>query len=210
MDERTGRSNGHQARGQLELGDAGPLRIAVDFDGVLFDQSAHIRERFHEIHGVDIGPVDEWPWNLSEHPPVKQAGLTDEDTWEVFHSVHNDEALHRTEPLDADCRRVLEALLEVGHRVEVVTARSPTSREVTELFLERNAIPHERLVMGDHEKTGWDVLVDDLPHHVQRVADDGSVGLLMDHPYNRAYEATANPYRVDGWRHVGQVLDVEA
>lgn len=200
MDEPGTRSNGHLPDPEAEIA------VAIDFDGVLFDQSAHIRERFHEIHGVDIGPVDEWPWNLSEHPPVKEAGLSSDDTWEVFHSVHNDLALHRTDPVDADCRRVLAGLLEAGHSVDIVTARSPESREQTEHFLQRNEIPHERLIMGDHRKTGWDVLLDDLPHHVERVADDGSLGLLMDQPYNRAYEAEANPYRVAGFAEVERML----
>lgn len=194
------RSNGHLPDPQADL------TIAVDFDGVLFDQAAHIRERFERIHGIDIGPVETWPWNLSEHDPVRQAGLTNEDTWQVFHSVHNDPELHEVEPLDADCCRVLETLIEGGHRVEVVTARSHASQANTERFLERNAIPHHALVMDDHEKTGYDVLLDDLPHHVRRVADDGSLGLLMDQPYNRGFQADGNPYRVDGWADVGALL----
>lgn len=175
------------------------LRIAVDFDGVLFDQSRHVREAFQDVHGVDPGPVEEWPWQLTEHPPIRDAGLDSEDTWTVFAAVHNDRERHREDPLDPRSVDVLARLREAGHTVEVVTARDPESREPTEFFLSRNAIPHDRLVMGDNVKTGWDVLLDDLPPHVERVAEDGSLGLLHDQPYNRAYETDGNPRRVAGF-----------
>lgn len=184
----------------------GPWHVAVDFDGVLFDQARHVREGFVDVYGIEIGPAETWPADLTEHPPVREAGLDAEDTWEVFHRVHNDPAAHDTEPMDADARRVLAELLDAGHRVDVVTARSPESRANTETFLERNEIPHRELVMGAREKTGYDVLVDDLPVHVRRAAGEGGLGLLMDQPYNRAFEADGNPRRVADWAGVERLL----
>jgi len=186
-----------------------PLRIGVDVDGVLFDQNTHVRQQFREIHGIEVGPVESWPADLTEHPPISEAGLDEDDTWEVFHAVHNDPELHRTEPLDADAVRVMGRLLEDDHRVDVVTARSAESREVTRTFLQRNDIPHDKLVMGAQDKSGWDVLVDDLPVHVARAAEDGALALLMDQPYNRAFEADGNPRRVASWADVAGVLDIE-
>lgn len=183
------------------------LRIAVDFDGVLFDQARHIREVFQQVHGIDPGPVDTWPWELSEHEPIQQAGLTSADTWKVFHAVHDDMDRHRADPLDPQAVDVLARLSEAGHTVEIVTARNPESRETTRYFLDRNDIPHDRLIMGDNEKVGWDVLIDDLPHHVERVANDGALGLLHDQPYNRGYAATANPRRVADFDEIGAILD---
>lgn len=183
-----------------------PARVAVDFDGVLFPQHEHVRERFVEIHDVDLGPVDTWPSDLTQHPPVREAGLDEEDTWEVFHAVHNDAAAHETGPLDADARRVLAALIDRGHHVDVVTARSPESRAVTQAFLDRNELPHRELVMGARDKTGYDVLVDDLPVHVTRAAEEDALALLMDQPYNRAFQADGNPRRVAGWADVERVL----
>lgn len=191
------------------LGEA-PWHVAVDFDGVLFDQARHVREGFVEVHGIDLGPVETWPSDLTEHPPVREAGLDENDTWEVFHRVHNDPAAHETDPMDADARRVLADLLDAGHRVDIVTARDPASRANTEAFLERNELPHRELVMGAREKTGYDVLVDDLPVHVRRAAGDDTLGLLMDQPYNRAYEADGNPRRVADWAAVERVLGGEA
>jgi len=182
------------------------VSIAVDFDGVLFEQSRHVRALFQEVHGIDPGPVDEWPCELTEHPPIKDEGLTKEDTWEVFHAVHNDIERHRDDPLDPDTTTVLAELRAAGHEVEIVTARDPVSREPTRFFLERNEIPHDRLVMGDNAKTGWDVLVDDLPPHVERVAADGSLGLLHDQPYNRAYETDGNPRRVASFEELGALF----
>jgi uncharacterized HAD superfamily protein len=185
------------------------LRIAVDFDGVLFPQSRHVRELFQEVHGIDPGPAERWPWELTEHPPIKDEGLTKEDTWEVFHAVHTDLDRHEEDLLDPHAADVLAALQEAGHRVEIVTARDPESREPTRFFLDRNGIPHDRLVMGDNEKTGWDVLVDDLPPHVERAAANGALGLLHDQPYNRAYESDGNPRRLADFRELAELFGEE-
>jgi hypothetical protein len=197
---------------ETELGEDGlrilddELQIAVDFDGVLFAQSRHVREVFQDVHGIDPGPADEWPWELTEHPPIKDEGLSKEDTWQVFHAVHNDLDRHREDPLDPNARAVLALLQDAGHTIEIVTARDPASREPTRYFLDRNDIPHDRLVMGDNAKTGWDVLVDDLPPHVERVAQDGSLGLLHDQPYNRAYEADGNPRRLADFAELAELF----
>jgi hypothetical protein len=185
------------------------LRIAVDFDGVLFDQSRHVREVFQEVHDLDPGPAEDWPWRLTDHPPIREAGLDSNDTWTVFDAVHNDTDRHREPPLDPRTVDVLGRLREAGHTVEIVTARDPASREPTEFFLDRNDIPHDRLVMGDNTKTGWDVLLDDLPPHVERVAQDGALGLLHDQPYNRAYETDGNPRRVAGFHELEAMLLAE-
>ncbi len=184
-----------------------PWHIAIDFDGVLFDQAQHVRTRFQTIHGIQLGPPNEWPWDLTQHPLVEQAGLTQEDTWQIFHAIHNDPTLHDADPLDPHAIPVLEQLTEAGHRVDIVTARSKESRAPTRTFLDRNQIPHRDLVMGARTKTGYDILIDDLPQHVQKAADHGALALLMDQPYNQAYPADTNPYRVDGFQHVAQLLD---
>lgn len=183
------------------------LEVAIDFDGVLFDQSPHVRDTFQDVHGIDPGPAETWPANLTEHPPIRDAGLDHEDTWEVFRAVHNDPDRHREDPLDPHAADVLASLIEAGHTVDVVTARSIESKEPTRDFLDRNGIPHHELVMDDHEKTSYDVLVDDLPQHVERAAQAGSLGLLRDQPYNRAYEADGNPRRVAGFLDVADLFD---
>lgn len=190
-----------------ELAPGEDLTIAVDFDGVLFDQSPHVRDAFQQVFDVDPGPADTWPANLTEHPPIREAGLDHEDTWTVFREVHTDLDRHREDPLDPHAGRVLQQFVDLGHRVEIVTARGTESRESTRFFLDRNEIPHHELVMDDHEKTGYDVLVDDLPQHVDRAAQHGSLALLRDQPYNRAYEADGNPRRVADFDQVASVVD---
>jgi uncharacterized HAD superfamily protein len=190
--------------GRLEI--EPPLEVAIDFDGVLFEQAPHVREKFSSIHGIDVGPAEQWPADLLEHPPIREAGLDADDTWEVFHAVHTDHDLHESSPRDEHACRVLTTLEEAGHRVDVVTARSGESREQTRSFLERNEVPHTELVMDDQEKTGHDILLDDLPRHVDRAAKAGSLALLMDQPYNRAYEANANPRRVGGFAELEEIV----
>ncbi|MDX1612190.1 MAG: hypothetical protein R3185_07455, partial [Candidatus Thermoplasmatota archaeon] len=76
------------------------LKIGIDFDGVLFDQVPHIIQGFRSLHGVDLHPVDTWHWQLSEHPEIQAAGLTDEEVWDVFRQLEVDHEIHQEGPLD--------------------------------------------------------------------------------------------------------------
>lgn len=187
--------------------DGDALRLAIDFDGVLFDQVPHIIRGFQELHGVDISPVESWQWNLSEHPAVRQAGLTEDQIWEVFRHLEVQEEIHRTRPLDPYALDVLGGWREQGLTVHIVTSRPTRARGSVELFLDHNDVPHHDLHMGIHHKTDWDVLVDDLPINVDRAVDAGCRALLFDQPYNRDHPAEDNPLRVQGWSHVEAVIE---
>ncbi len=183
------------------------LRFAIDFDGVLFDQVPHIIQGFQELHGVDISPVESWQWNLSEHPAVRQAELSEDEIWEVFRHLEVQEPIHRTQPLDAYALDVLSAWRDAGHVVHIVTSRPERARSSVELFLDHNEVPHHDLHMGIHHKIDWDVLIDDLPINVDRAVEAGKRALLFDQPYNRDHPAEDNPLRVQDWAHVEDVID---
>lgn len=177
-------------------------RIGVDFDGVLFDQVPHIIRGFRELHDVDLAPVESWHWNLSEHPAIQAAGLTEDQIWQVFRQLELEEAIHRADPLDPHALEVLGAWQARGWQVHIATSRPEHSRPAVEAFLSHNQVPHDLLEMGVYPKTGYDVLVDDLPPNVQAAAEDGGHGLLFHQPYNVSFETDGNPRRVQGWREV--------
>lgn len=193
-------------RGQARALDSAH-RLAVDFDGVLFDQVPHIIRGFQEIHGVDISPVESWQWNLAEHPAVRQAGLTEDEVWQVFRELEVQEPIHRTEPLEPYALDVMAAWQEAGHVIHIVTSRPARARKTVRLFLEHNDVPHHDLHLGVHHKTRWDVLIDDLPINVERAVEAGRRALLFDQPYNRDHPADDNPLRVHGWEHVEGVVE---
>ena len=180
----------------------GRLRIAVDFDGVLFDHVPYVLRGFRDAHGIDLEEEGMRYWDFFQYRAVREKNLTWQCVSTVLRAIDTDPAIHTLPPRDPHAREVMARWARQGHEVSVVTARGEEARETTELFLERHRIPHERLVMRASRKTGYDVLVDDAPHNVLMAAADGGMALLMDHPYNRDVPTKRNPVRVRSWHDV--------
>jgi uncharacterized HAD superfamily protein len=178
------------------------LRIAVDFDGVLFDHIPYLLRGFRDAHGIDLAAEGLRYWDFFQYRAVREANLTWSCVKTILERIDQDPAMHDCGPRDADAPAVIAAWRDAGHHVSIVTAREAHARATTEAFLARNAIEHDALVMGARVKTGYDVLVDDAPHNVLMAAADGGLALLMDHPYNRDVPTKRNPLRVRTWREV--------
>jgi len=179
-----------------------PLRIAVDFDGVLFDHVPFVLSAFRERHGVDLLAEGMRHWDFHRYEAVQAAGLRTSHVRALLRSIETDDRLHREALRDPRAGAVMGAWLAAGHEVHVVTARGPHAAGTTRRFLSHHAIPHTRLHVGAGVKTGYDILVDDAPHNVLAAAATGSLALLMDHPYNREVAADGNPRRVRDWDEV--------
>ena len=182
------------------------MKIAVDFDGVLFDHVPYLLRGFRDAHGIDLQEEGLRFWDFFQYRAVREKNLTWQCVSTVLKAIDTDAAIHMLPPRDLHARAVMQRWMDDGHEVNVVTARTEDARETTELFLRRNEIPHDRLVMSASRKTGYDVLVDDAPHNVLMAAADGGLALLMDHPYNRDVPTKRNPLRVRDWREVGQAV----
>jgi|GEM_PF-2149709 len=180
----------------------GGLRIAVDFDGVLFDHVPYVLRGFRDAHGIDLEAEGLRYWDFFQYRAVREGGLTWNCVQKVLQKVETDPVAHDVPLRDAHAAAVMRRWRQQGHRVEVVTARDPESRPVTEDFLRRHGIAYDRMRMGVAIKTGYDVLVDDAPHNVLMAAADGGLALLMDQPYNQDVPTHRNPLRVRDWREV--------
>lgn len=185
---------------------SGRLRIAVDFDGVLFDHVPYLLRGFRDAHGIDLAAEGMRYWDFFQYRAVREANLTWQCVSKVLHAIDTDEAIHKLPPRDVHAARVMQTWIDQGHKVSVVTAREEAARKTTEAFLAAHAIPHDALVMRASRKTGYDVLIDDAPHNVLMAAADGGLALLMDHPYNRDVPTKRNPLRVHDWRGVEQAV----
>jgi uncharacterized HAD superfamily protein len=182
------------------------LRIAVDFDGVLFDHIPYLLRGFRDAHGIDLAAEGLRYWDFFQYRAVREKGLTWHCVSQVLEAIDTDPVIHELPPRDEDAATVMGAWRDAGHHVSIVTARHPRARHTTEAFLRRHGVPHDALVMGAAIKTGYDVLVDDAPHNVLMAAADGGLALLMDHPYNRDVPTHRNPLRVGDWREVETCL----
>lgn len=184
-----------------------PLRIAVDFDGVLFDHVPYVLRGFRDRYGIDLEAEGFRHWDYYHYQAVQDADLAPSKIHGLLRDIETDHLLHREPPRDRLAAYVMAGWRASGHKVEVVTARGRHAEAATRTFLTTHGIPHDGLVMEQRIKTGWDVLVDDAPHNVLTAAADGSVALLMDHPYNRDVPAHTNPLRVVNWREVGERVE---
>ena len=184
-----------------------PIRIAVDFDGVLFDHVPYVLRGFRDRYGIDLLDEGLRHWDFYHYQAVRDADLPPSKVHGLLRDIETDRLLHLEPPLDAAAVPVMQAWVDAGHAVEIVTARSREAEETTRTFLRHHGIPHTGVHMEVRLKTGWDVLVDDAPHNVLMAAADGTRALLMDHPYNRDVPAHTNPLRVRGWRDVGRAVE---
>lgn len=180
------------------------MNIAVDLDGVLFDHVPYVLRGFRDAHGIDLQEEGLRYWDFFQYRAVREKNLTWGCVRAVLTRIDHDPLVHELPPRDPQAAAVMGRWRAAGHRVQVVTARESSCRDVTAGFLERHRIPHDALVMDARVKIGYDVLVDDAPHNVLMAAADGGLALLMDHPYNRDVPTRRNPQRVHDW------LEVEA
>lgn len=183
----------------------GALRIAVDFDGVLFDHVPYLLRGFRDGHDIDLEAEGLRHWDFFQYRAVREKELTWACVAKILRAIETDPVLHDQGLMDPRARPILESWKQMGHEVHIVTARGGETRKVTESFLRRNGVPYDSLQMGVALKTGYDVLIDDAPHNVLMAAADGGLALLMDHPYNRDVPSHRNPYRVHGWAEVAEV-----
>lgn len=183
------------------------LRIAVDFDGVLFDHVPYVLRGFRDRLGIDLAAEGFRHWDYYHYKQVQAADVPYSAIREVLLDIETDLALHREPPRDLLAPRVIAEWMAAGHTVDIVTARSRVAEKATRAFLVEHGIPYNALVMERGLKTGWDVLVDDAPHNVLMNAADGSLSLLMDHPYNRDVPTHTNPVRVKDWQEVAEQVE---
>ena len=182
------------------------LRIAVDFDGVLFDHVPYVLRGFRDRLGIDLEAEGLRHWDYYHYQAVQDKDVPYSSIRQVLQDIETDEDLHREPPRDAFASKVIRKWRADGHTVDVVTARSKAAETATRTFLETHRIPHDDLVMEARMKTGYDVLIDDAPHNVLMAAAAGGLALLMDHPYNRDVPAHRNPLRVKDWQDVAELV----
>lgn len=114
-------------------------RIAVGFDGVLFDHVPCLLRGFGDAHGTGFQEEGFRHRDFSRHRAVRERNLT----WAASGRSSTSSAPRGETPRQ--------------HR-HGLRARRPRD---TEGFLRRNRIPHDMLMMGASRKAGWDVRVDD-------------------------------------------------
>lgn len=206
------------------------MRIGVDLDDVIAICAVPYLRKFAEEYGVELPDDKEIGWHLlREMDPHVSPEERDRFRLRLYDGTFFSE-------LDVyeDCPIVLERLVQQGHEIYFITARTEKRRLVTETWLrEKRILDHAKAVhlkpygefrpdspRGRYDAEGsaryktrlaqelrLDVFCEDDVTIARSLAEAGVRVLLFDHPWNRdvAHERIT---RVTGWAEVAHLLGV--
>lgn len=173
------------------------LHIGVDIDDVLFPWYPKAHDAC-----VKAGHANELPIPTSWHPYLEYG--IDVQTWhDILGIATTNGNLYCGEPIDG-INQPLQALLDAGHKVHLVTARGylqhgHIARADTVDWLDTYKVPHTTLTFSqDKTIIPTAYFLDDNSDNIAAVQAAGSRGFLLNQPWN---EHAAHEDRVD---HVAQ------
>jgi FMN phosphatase YigB (HAD superfamily) len=194
------------------------LAIGLDLDGTTYDMLSALRDFIAE----DEPAAREWPdpttWNVWE------SWACSELWWlQVFHEAIDVGDLFTRGDCYPGALEAVDALHAAGHRVHVITHRPETARAQTADWLDKVQLPHASLTFtADKTTVPVDVMIEDNVDNCLAAVAAGGRAILMDRPWNRAWEfgavGTAAPVdaldemrtgdmlRATGWAHAIELV----
>lgn len=154
------------------------MRIGLDLDGVIVDSVRRWGEVLNRYAGTQFGPND----LPDTHGTPEMAAISDRHILAMTIGAG---------PV-AGAVEALGRLRSEGHKLVVVTARTPRLRKLTEAWLEfyhmevdelhfLEGAPKAPVALAE----GLDVVVEDTPRQAVEMAAAGVPVLLFSRPYNR-------------------------
>jgi len=189
---------------------SGKMHIGVDFDDVLYPYHHYLKIRLKKRFGIDLSTSRVTSFYYDDHPAVRAKGLDREAIWaEVRAAWHETDDHAQAALLDPDASKILRELGK-KHAITLISARhaEPGALAMVKLFLERHKIKPDAVRLGEHEKRGFDVLVDDFPRHAEENAESGGHSLLYHCDENSNYDESRNPriHRIHSWQEAADVI----
>jgi uncharacterized HAD superfamily protein len=185
------------------------VHLGVDFDDVLYPYHRFLKERLHRRYGIDLSQRRVTTFYYDLLPEFVTKRITRDQVWAEVRETWKEVETHAQAPLlDPQAAPVIRALRR-RHRVTIVTARHDDALGVIRAFLKRHGIEPHDIVVGRHEKTGFDVLVDDFPAHAVENAQAGGHSLLYTIDENSTFDETRHPRvrRVASWTEVREAVE---
>lgn len=183
------------------------MRIAVDLDGVCYDFHRTYRYMLREYRGVKMPPVEDcWDrWDAQE-----DYGTAADHEWMWNEGV--DRGLFRYGHMIRGARRGLEALVDEGHHLAIVTHRPERAAPDTVdwLSLYMKGLPYTLHILSNGEnKTviNWHMIVDDKFDNILDARAKGRGGVLFSRPWNEGSPwREVRARRASGWKEVVNVI----
>ena len=175
------------------------LKIAFDFDGVLFPTMERVVELYNKRHNVSIDMSQITMYNLHDNFPADVAD-------ELIEFFVDKEVYDNLQPYKGAIRAI-KTLVEQGHEIYIATSTDVRNMEWKEELLQKNFpfIPKKNLIRI-HNKAllNVDVIVDDKLDNLKSTFADR---ICFDQPWNRDESAdfAYDIYRINHW---GEIINV--
>jgi uncharacterized HAD superfamily protein len=177
------------------------LRIAVDIDGTITDNRL-LTEKLLDFYGL---PYPDGPF-LYDYSDL---GVTHSMLHEFLRKEgHN---VFSSAVIQEGCRDVMNKWYRKGYSVYLVTARSDYLEDITREWLLRHGLLYDKLYFMPYKTLACalldaHIIIDDCYDNVVSCANIGTIGYLLDAPYNQGPEHPLVE-RVHSWAQIESKVD---
>ena len=181
------------------------MKIGIDIDDVLDDSLPHYLQAFNRRFGLEVELAD-GAWRIGERFPHIPQQETD-----AFFSELIEAGFFSSRPLIPHAKEAVEALAGDGHRLYIITGRSPQDEANTRCWLTHvgvlthfEAVMHRTLDPVGRHKSGaasrlqLDLFIEDELAVALAVSETAIPVLLFDHPWNQG-PLPGNVHRIRSW-----------
>lgn len=183
---------------------ARPFVFGVDLDGVVADYTAGFRDVVAADRGVDPSSLpDERSWDFHEW------GLDVDDFNRLHQYAVADLRMLADLPAVPGAAEALWRLSDAGVWIRIVTHRlyvnwgHAAAIADTVTWLDHHRIPYRDICfLGAKPEIEADCYIDDAPHNVEELRNEGNQVIVFDQPYNREFDGL----RARNWAEVEAIV----
>jgi hypothetical protein len=191
------------------------MKIGIDLDDVLADSLPHYLRAFNRRFGLDVELAD-GAWRIADRFPHIPRQEADDFFTELI-----DDGFFSSRPLFPGAKEAVETLAEDGHRLYIITGRSPQEEPITRRWLTHvevlsyfEAVMHRtREPVGHHKSSAaselrLDLFIEDELAVALAVSETTIPVLLFDQPWNQG-SLPGNVHRIRSWHEaLTQIADL--
>jgi uncharacterized HAD superfamily protein len=179
------------------------LNLGFDIDGVISDFVGTFAKLVKKYYRVTMTEADVHCFDLG-----LVLGISKEERNKLVR-----ETLQKNLALNVGARESLNKLHLAGHRVVLLTARSPDLGEVTADWLKRKRIPYSKLIQLDEgkkhlAKVSLDLVVEDNLENAIGWSEKVRNILIYDHPWNQSLNVRGLFKRVHNWNEIMKEIEL--
>lgn len=180
------------------------MKIGIDIDDTITDTYYKVLEYISKEKNIDFETLKEKNYNYDElydgvdYPPMG------EFIWNNFYKIIP------TIEVKKDAVKIMEKIINDGHEIILITARSHAKPNQTEEYLKEKRVPYNKFFECIHDKgklakeENIDLFIDDSINNCSQVLRNNINVLLFDAPYNK----NCNDYnRVCNWKEVYEYIE---